>query len=255
MTLPTMRAHGAASPEAEDFFAESLRELKSSGIPFLLGGTYAVCAYTDMTRPTKDMDVFCRAGDYPRILAHFARSGFETGVEDERWIAKVTRGDLFFDLIFNSTIAINPVTESWFKEAHNAHVCGIDVQLIPPTELIWAKAFVQDRYKYDGADVSHLILRQHKKVDWRRLLAHFEQYWEVLLIHVLNFRFIYPTERECIPRWLLDELLDRVEVHTSLPVPQIQVCRGRLFSRADYAIDINQWGFADVVGEGQRRVP
>ncbi|MEW5726684.1 MAG: nucleotidyltransferase [Pseudomonadota bacterium] len=246
-------AAGAAPPEAEDFYAEALRELKLSGIPFLLGGTYAVCAYTGMTRPTKDMDVFCRAGDYPRVLAHFSRRGFETEVEDERWIAKVTRGPLFFDLIFNSTIAINPVTETWFKEAHTGTVCGIDVKLIPPTELIWAKAFVQDRNKYDGADVAHLILRQHRQVDWRRLLGHFEQYWEVLLIHVLNFRFIYPTERECIPRWLLDELMDRVEAHANLPVPQVQVCRGRLFSRADYAVDVAQWGFADVVGEGTRR--
>jgi hypothetical protein len=26
-----------------------------------------------------------------------------------------------------------------------------------------------------------------------------EQYWEVLLIHILNFRFIYPSERDKIP--------------------------------------------------------
>ena len=34
----------------------------------------------------------------------------------------------------------------------------------------------------------------------RRLLSYAEQYWEVLLIHVLNFRFIYPTERDRIPQ-------------------------------------------------------
>lgn len=248
-----MRAAGAAPPQAEIFYAETLREMNASGIPFLLGGTYAVCAYTGITRPTKDMDFFCRAGDYPRVLAHFARRGYRTSVEDERWIAKIHQGPFFCDLIFNSTIAINPVTEHWFKEAHIAHVCGIEVGLIPPTELIWAKAFVQDRLKYDGADVAHLILCQHAQVDWRRLLVHFEQYWEVLLIHVLNFRFIYPTQRECVPRWLLDELLDRVETHANLPVAQVKACRGRLFSRADYAVDIEKWGFADVVGEGRRR--
>ncbi|MGE5547941.1 MAG: nucleotidyltransferase [Solirubrobacterales bacterium] len=253
MTPHHLHAAGAAPPEAEDFYAESLRQLKTSGIPFLLGGTYAVTAYTGIRRQTKDVDVFCRAGDYPRILAHFAKLGLKTEVEDERWLAKIWRDDLFIDVIFNSTIAINPVSEAWFDEAHNAHVCGIDVGLIPPTELIWSKAFVQDRNKYDGADVAHLFLRQHEKLNWRRLLGYFEQYWEVLLMHVLNFRFIYPTERECVPRWLLDELLDRVENHANLPVPQIKVCRGRLYSRTDYAIDVAEWGFADVVGEGQRR--
>lgn len=253
MNTAPRQASGAASPEAEDFYAQGLIELKRSGIPFLLGGTYAVAAYTGISRPTKDMDVFCRAGDYPRILTHFARAGYHTEVEDARWIAKVRRGELFFDIIFNSTIAINPVTESWFAEAHDATICGIETQLIPPTELIWSKAFVQDRQKYDGADVAHLFLRTHRAVDWQRLLALFEQYWEVLLMHVINFRFIYPTERECIPRWLLDELMDRLESHANLPVPQVQVCRGRMFSRADYAIDVGEWGFADVVGEGQRR--
>lgn len=253
MSTPLKCASGAASPEAEDFYAECLTLLKQAGIPFLLGGTYAVSAYTGITRPTKDMDVFCRAGDYPRILGHFARAGFVTEVEDPRWLAKVRRDDLFFDLIFNSTIAINPVTDTWFAEAHEARVCGIEVLLIPPTELIWSKAFVQDRMKYDGADVAHLILRQHAAVDWRRLLSHFEQYWEVLLMHVINFRFIYPTERECVPRWLLDELMDRLETHANMPVPRIKVCRGRLFSRTDYAQDVTEWGFADVVGEGQRR--
>lgn len=244
---------GAGSPEAERFYAEGLGVLRELGIPFLLGGTYAVSAYTGISRPTKDMDVFCRAGDYPRILSHFARHGYETEVEDARWLAKIRKDGHFFDLIFNSTIAINPVTEQWFAEAHPARACGIDVDLIPPTELIWAKAFVQDRHKYDGADVAHLILRQHAHVDWRRLLGHFEQYWEVLLMHVVNFRFIYPTERECVPRWLLDELMDRLESHANLPVPHVKVCRGRLFSRTDYATDVAEWGFADVVGEGQRR--
>lgn len=240
-------------PGAEDFYAECLEELKASGVPFLLGGTYAVCAYTGISRPTKDMDVFCRAGDFPRILAHFARLGFVTEVEDERWIAKIKRDPFFMDVIFNSTIGINPVNDTWFADSHSERVCGIDVQVIPPTELIWAKAFVQDRYKYDGADVVHLMLCKHKEVEWKRLLNHFEQFWEVLLQHIVNFRFIYPTERECIPRWLLDELMDRLARHADMPVPQVKVCRGRLFSRPDYDIDVTRWGFADVVGEGKRR--
>ena len=37
-----------------------------------------------------------------------------------------------------------------------------------------------------------------------------ELYWEVMLIHLLNFRFIYPTERDCVPRWLFDELMERL---------------------------------------------
>ncbi|MBY0432121.1 MAG: hypothetical protein K2Q10_13040 [Rhodospirillales bacterium] len=252
MTIHTETSAVAASPEAEAFYAESLRQLRQSSIPFLLGGTFAVCSYTGLNRPTKDLDVFCRAGDYPRILNHFQRLGCDSEVEDERWIAKVRKGDYFFDVIFNSTTAVTPINEHWFAEAHTTRVYGVEVQITPPTELVWSKVFVQDRTKYDGADIAHLILRQHPHIDWRRLLSYMDQYWEVLLIHILNFRFIYPTERECVPRWILDELLKRLEERANLPVAQMKVCRGRLYSRNDYQIDVSQWGYADVVGEPHR---
>jgi hypothetical protein len=93
-----------------------------------------------------------------------------------------------------------------------------------------------------------LILKQSEAVDWKRLLSYMEQYWEVLLVHILNFRFIYPTERERVPRWLYRELVRRMHEHEDLPIPQTKVCRGRIFSRTDYLVDITEWGFADLVG-------
>ena len=102
---------------------------------------------------------------------------------------------------------------------------------------------------WDGnRDIAHLILRQSERIDWHRLLTHMEQYWEVLLIHVLNFRFIYPSERDRVPRWLVDELLLRARQQADLPLPQTKVCRGRLFSPDDYRVDVMEWGFAGVVG-------
>jgi hypothetical protein len=234
--------------EAEAFYAESLRLLKETGIPFLLAGTYAVSAYTGIQRPTKDLDVFCKAGGYPRILARFQELGYAAEIEDERWIAKVRKGAHFFDVIFNSTAGIMPVTDAWFADARAATVYGVEVRILAPTELVWSKCFVQNRERYDGADVAHVILKQHETIDWQRLLAHMEPYWEVLLMHILNFRFIYPSERGHIPRWLFDELLDRLAAQANLPVPQTRACRGRLFSPHDYLIDVKEWGFADVVG-------
>ena len=111
-------------------------------------------------------------------------------------------------------------------------------------------ACIQDRYRYDGADVAHVILKKHEEIDWRKLLNAMELYWEVLLIHLLNFRFIYPTERERIPRWLFDELMERLQAQAEMPAARMRICRGRLFSPRDYVTDIAEWGFADVVGKG-----
>ena len=237
-------------PDAQAFYAESLRLLHESGIPFLLSGTYAVSAYTGIVRPTKDLDVFCKAGDFPRILAFFQERGYRTEVEDERWIGKVWSDKHFFDVIFNFSTAEVPITDEWFEGAETIEVYGTEAKITKPTELVWSKAFLQDRYRYDGADVAHVILKKAHEIDWKRLLSYMEAYWEVLFIHLLNFRFIYPTERHLVPRWLMDELVSRLQAHLTLPAPRIKICRGRLFSPRDYVHDIKEWGFGDVVGKG-----
>jgi hypothetical protein len=237
-------------PEAEAFYHESLKLLKESAIPFLLSGTYAMTAYTGISRPTKDLDVFCKAGDYPRILSYFRERGYRTDVEDERWIAKVWQDNRFFDVIFAMSNGTAPVTDEWFLGGDMITVYGAEVSITPPTELIVSKMFIQDRYRYDGADVVHVIYRAHDRIDWKRLLRYMEPYWEVLLIHLLNFRFVYPTERDLVPSWITQELIGRLGAQVGLPPARVKVCRGRLFSPRDYVTDITEWGFADVVGKG-----
>ena len=238
-------------PDAVDFYVECLRLLGESGLPFLLSGTYALACYTGIVRPTKDLDIFCKPSDAPKILGFFKARSYRIDIEDERWIGKVWKDDRhFFDVIYNISTASIPVTEDWFAEAYEVEVYGTNVRITPPTEFVLSKIFLQDRYRYDGADVAHVILKKHAEIDWRRLLNALELYWEVLLGHVLNFRFIYPTMRECIPRWLLDELLDRLHAQAEMPTARMQICRGRLFSPRDYITDITEWGFADVVGKG-----
>lgn len=237
-------------PETEAFYGESLRLLTESGIPFLLSGTYAVSAYTGIVRPTKDLDVFCKAGDYPRILAWFQERGYRTDVEDERWIAKVWQDNRFFDVIFAMSNGAAPVTDEWFDANDTIRVYGAEARITPPTELMVSKMFIQDRYRYDGADVAHILLRAGDRIEWKKLLRYMEPYWEVLLTHLLNFRFIYPTERDIIPRWVMEELTGRLQAQVGLPAVRVKVCRGRLFSPRDYVTDITHWGFADVVGKG-----
>jgi hypothetical protein len=242
-----------ASTEAQSFYVEALRELARARLPVLLAGSYAVSAYTGITRATKDLDLFTTAGEFPRILAHFKQLGYEISIEDERWIGKVYRGEHFFDVIFASANGTMPVTEEWFEHARELQVLGAPIHLISPTELIWSKAFIQLRHRYDGADVVHVILKQHDQIDWRRLLSHMELHWEVLLMHLLNFRWIFPSERNHVPQWLLDELVDRLRNQFQLPPPDMKICRGRMFSRIDYRQAVQEWGFADVGGEGEQR--
>jgi hypothetical protein len=242
-------SRGATSRSgSEAFYSGVLIVLNDTKVPFLVGGTCAVNEYIGLGRPTKDLDLFCRPGDFPKLLSACAKAGYEVAVEDERWIGKIQRGEDFCDVVFGSANMVAPVTDAWFLEEHPRTIYGVDVRLLPPTELVWSKVFIMDRYKFDGNDVVHIILRKHEMIDWKRLLSHHDQHWEVLLIHLMRFRYIYPAERAIIPAWVMEELLGRLSLQEQMPLPQLKVCRGRIFSRDDFVIDIREWGMADLVG-------
>ena len=236
------------SPVAEAFYCEVLQLMAASEIPFLVSGTYALASYTGIDRPTKDVDVFAKAGDALKMLTYFKEHGFDVEIVDERWLARITRGELFVDIIYNMPTVTTHVTDEWFDRAPKTELFGATVRLVPPTQFIWSKIFLQDHHRYDGADVAHVILKCHERIDWERLLSHMELYWEVLLMALLNFRFVYPSERELVPRWLIDELLDRLSKQLEVRPPNKKVCRGRIFSPRDYSIDVDQWGYSEAVG-------
>jgi len=39
--------------------------------------------------------------------------------------------------------------------------------------MIWSKAFIMERDRYDGADIAHIIRTCGKGLDWSRLLHRF----------------------------------------------------------------------------------
>lgn len=236
------------APEAEAFYCEVLQLMAASNIPFLVSGTFALATYTGIDRPTKDVDVFTKAGDALKLLHYFKEHSFDVEIVDERWLARITRGELFVDVIYNMPTVTTHVTDEWFEHAPSCELFGAHVKLVPPTQFVWSKIFVQDHHRYDGADVAHMILKRHEDIDWRQLLSHMELYWEVLLIALLNFRFVYPSERHVVPEWLMTELLERLRDQADVKGPGKRVCRGRIFSPRDYAIDVERWGFSEAVG-------
>lgn len=232
--------------ESEKFFINIIKLIQQEKIPFLIGGTYAFREYTGIHRNTKDLDIFCNGGNYQRILHLVKEQGFKTEITDARWLAKIINGRDTIDLIFASASGLVPVDQTWFEHAPTLPLMGVKMQLMPPEEFLWSKFFIGDRTWYGGPDIHHMILRTGKHLNWERLLMRMEVYWELLLVHLLMFRFVYPSEREIIPEWLMKELLGRVDQQFQLPTPKDKVCRGPLLSRTQYQTDIQEWGFHDI---------
>lgn len=226
------------------FYVASLARLTAANIPFLVGGAFAYSRYSGIHRDTKDLDVFLRPSDVPRTLALFDHAGYQTEVPFPHWLAKIRCDDRFMDLIFSSGNGVARVDDQWFDNAVKHDVLGLQVCLCPPEEMIWSKAFIQERERFDGADVLHLLRELGPTLEWQRLLLRFGDNWPVLLSHIVLFRYVYPNRRQAVPDWVVDELTRRF---VELPAkPNVKVCRGTLLSREQYLHDIDTLGYEDA---------
>lgn len=233
-----------------EFYRTSMRILQREGIPFLVGGAYAFACYTGIVRHTKDLDLFTTPELAQRALEAFQRAGYRTEVTSETWIYKAFQGDDFVDLIFRSGNAVSEVDGSWFEAAEETELLGVPVKLCPPEEILWMKAFLMERERFDGADVAHLLLCRASAFDWPRLIQRFGPYRRVLLAHLLLFGFIYPDQTDAIPSEVMDRLWEASRGEPLGP----RVCRGTLLSRAGYLLDVKRWGWRDIRFSGGTRL-
>jgi len=226
-------------------YRETLEALREAGVPFLVGGAYALARYTRIERFTKDLDIFVKERDCRRALGVLASIGCRTEMTFAHWLAKGIRHDGLVDVIFGSGNGVAMVDEEWFTYSQQERICGVDVRICPPEELLWSKAFVMERERYDGADVLHLVRGLGPVLDWERLLTRFNGYWRVLFSHLVLYGFVYPTERHQIPDWVMKELTSRLASDQRDDESKGKTCLGTLVSRQQYLPDIDREGFGD----------
>jgi hypothetical protein len=233
------------SPETLAFYRRSMAALDAAGVAFLVGGAYAFERYTGIARHTKDFDIFVHPRDVDRTLETLAAHGCETDLPFRHWLGKARCGDDFVDVIFSSGNGVAAVDDDWFRHSIETRVFDHPVRLIPPEEMIWSKAFIMERERFDGADVAHILRASAERIDWPRLVARFGDYWRVLMSHLVMFGFIYPSERHRIPPGVLSELSTRLQRELGTPDDRGRVCQGTILSRAQYLVDVDRWGYMD----------
>jgi hypothetical protein len=111
--------------------------------------------------------------------------------------------------------------------------------------MIWSKAYIMERERYDGADIAHLIRARGPGLDWERLLRRFGPHWRVLMSHLVLYGFVYPCDRDAIPGAVIRRLAERLGEELDAPAPDENLCRGTLLSRYQYRIDLDEWGYRD----------
>jgi Nucleotidyl transferase of unknown function (DUF2204) len=227
------------------FHRKSVVALHAAEVPFLIGGAYVVEVYAGVSRSTKDFDLYVRPNHVNAALRALARAGYETELTFPHWLAKATYGGDVVDLIFRAGNGLCEVDDSWFDRARDDQLLGVPVKLCGPEEMIWMKAYIMERERFDGADIAHILGCFAAEIDWPHLLRRFGPDWRVLLSHLILFGYIYPGERARIPATIMEDLITRLQSEASTAGPK-RLCRGTLLSRQQYLVDVQEWGFRDA---------
>jgi hypothetical protein len=230
----------------EDFYRGILDVINEGAVECLVGGAFALRVHAGIDRDTKDFDLMLRPRDVQRVLELSRKAGFHADFAFPHWIAKVHFGEHFIDLIYRAGNGLCEVDDTWFTAARQAEVLGHQLRVCPAEEMIWQKAYVMERERFDGADIMHLLRSTARTLDWPRLVRRFDEDWRVLLSHLVLFGFVYPQQRHEIPAPIMDDLLARLRHENSPIADPDDLCRGTLLSRAQYLPDIERWGYRDA---------
>jgi hypothetical protein len=214
------------------FYREVLSALAVAGVPFLAG----------IDRTTKDLDLMVERDTWPELARALRARGIYTKLTFPHWLGKALAPAGQVDIIFNGGSGLTPVDPEWFRHAVPASLFGHQVLLCPAEEQIWSKAFVMERERYDGADILHLIRSRAEELDWRRLCRRFRGHEPVLRIYLTLFRYVYPSEAARLPDWV-EPALDKAA--KALATDE-RICRGTRLSRAQFLVDVDEWGYADA---------
>src|SRR6187551_3633680 len=160
-------------PGTAAFFRSALQLLVDERVPFLVGGAFAHACFTGIRRSTKDLDLFIRREHYERVGELMQAQGWRCELTYPHWLGKVYAGEDFIDLIFNSGNGMTPVDDDWFHDNAQADVLGVPVLVANIEDCVLSKAFIQERERYDGADIAHLLQANAERVDWAGLLRRF----------------------------------------------------------------------------------
>lgn len=201
--------------EDRDLYVEALDALCRSGVPFMVGGAFAVYHYTNWWRNTHDIDVYVTRDSVARAAEVLDKTGFtdlgEQAAGDRQWIYHSGKRGLILDVIWRFANLANYIAPDWFERASRGEFVGLDLQFLPPEELVWIKVFVINRHRCDWPDVMRIVRAQCNRIDWDRLLGLIGEHWLLLAGLIDVFDWQHPDSQGCIPDEIREELTERRE--------------------------------------------
>lgn len=226
--------------------------MNRANIPYVVSGAFALQHHTGIWRNTKDLDLFLPAAAVPEALRHLKEHGFEVEICDPVWLAKARRSGYYVDLITGMSNAIITVDQSWIDRGSDTVLLDVPTRVLGAEELIASKLFVNFRERFDGADIAHIIRGTRGKLDWHRLCQLAGDHWEILLWELVLFHYVYPANKDYVPKDVWMRLLSQLCRELQSP-PGSSPFRGSLIDDKMFAIDVREWGLENLLEENRNQ--
>jgi len=206
-------------------YKTALDVIRRGGVPFMLGGGFAMASYTGHWRDTKDIDLYILAESRERVAKALAEVGFGDYYNqlayDRGWIYRSSRDGVIVDLIWSMANRRAQVEESWWEYARSIQLHEESFQVLPVEELLWCKLYVFQRDHCDWLDVFNLLHAAGPTLDWQRLLDRVGEDFAMLKSAVTLFDWLSPNRAAQFPA----KIRKVFQLHESNPVSEDEARR------------------------------
>ncbi len=184
-------------------YSKAIAAVRKTGVPFLLGGGFALASYTGRWRDTKDIDFYIRPSDRDQVIAALSRAGFgdyyEQRAYDRRWIYRSTKAGVIVDVIWSMANQRAEVDDVWFDRAGVLELRGQRLLVVPPEELLWCKLYILQRDHCDWTDALNLLYATGPELDWQHVLDRLDEDAPLLKAVLQIYGWLCPSQAARLP--------------------------------------------------------
>lgn len=192
-----------------------LTGLNELGVPYMLGGAFAVNRHGAPWRNTKDLDLLVPPADRQRVIDLLTAQGFTDYYSvwpyDREWIYRSHKGNKIVDVIWQSANKTGVIGPDWRERATPGEMAGVPTWFASVEDLIWLKAFIVQRERCDWPDILNLIAATEGRLDWAGLLERFGPHLLLLQAVIHLFDWTCPQHVGYVPASIRRELERRVK--------------------------------------------
>lgn len=184
--------------------------VRQRGLPFALGGAFAVATYTGRWRNTKDLDMYILPEHRETMIETLSELGLADYYAQEpyerHWIYRSHQGDIIVDAIWAMANERAVVDEAWLNHSPHIHVRGDRLPIIPPEEMVWAKLYVLQKERSDWPDIFNVFYSIGPLLNWEHLIGRLGSDVALLSGILAVFAWLAPDQAAALPGWVWPRL-------------------------------------------------